>query len=168
MSKTILTVGDDQKTLILERTFAAPRSKVWAAFTDPDLFVQWWGPHGWSTTVTRFDFREGGDMIYCMKCEDERQTEWFGKTSCGKFVYGSIDPESSFAYTDYFTDEDGNETPGMPSTQATVEFIVDGDSTRIVSKASYDTAEALAQVMEMGMEEGIKQTWERLADLLEN
>ncbi|GIG64147.1 SRPBCC family protein [Phytomonospora endophytica] len=35
-------------TLILTRTFNAPRELVYQAFTDADQIAQWFGPEGWS------------------------------------------------------------------------------------------------------------------------
>ena len=34
--------------LVLSRQFAAPRTAVWAAFVEPEIISQWWGPHGWT------------------------------------------------------------------------------------------------------------------------
>lgn len=75
MNETKFTIQDDNKTLVVERVFYAPRSKVWAAWTTPELFVKWWGPNGWETTVKHMDFKEGGYLLYGMKCEDPEQTE---------------------------------------------------------------------------------------------
>lgn len=33
--------------LVLTRHFSAPRSAVWAAFSEPEIIAQWWGPAGW-------------------------------------------------------------------------------------------------------------------------
>ncbi|WP_417373914.1 SRPBCC family protein [Glutamicibacter protophormiae] len=34
--------------LVLSRQFSAPRTAVWAAFVEPEIICQWWGPHGWT------------------------------------------------------------------------------------------------------------------------
>jgi uncharacterized protein YndB with AHSA1/START domain len=34
--------------LVLSRQFTAPRSAVWAAFVEPEIIAQWWGPQGWT------------------------------------------------------------------------------------------------------------------------
>ncbi|WP_054821248.1 SRPBCC domain-containing protein [Arthrobacter sp. JCM 19049] len=33
--------------LVLTRHFAAPRTAVWAAFCEPEIIAQWWGPAEW-------------------------------------------------------------------------------------------------------------------------
>lgn len=167
MSESTFTILDDKMTLVVERTFQAERSKVWAAYTTADLLEKWWGPTGWETEVKEMEFRDGGHWLYCMVCKDKNQGEWFGQSSCGKGVYDSISPEDSFAYTDYFTDENGVETPGMPSSRTVLHFIESNGSTTITSTSIFESPEALKQVIEMGMKEGFDQTWDRLEAFLE-
>ncbi|MGP9488202.1 hypothetical protein CQ010_08370 [Arthrobacter sp. MYb211] len=38
----------EMNELVLSRQFAAPRAAVWAAFVEPEIITQWWGPHGWT------------------------------------------------------------------------------------------------------------------------
>ncbi len=166
MSETNFTIQDDKKTLVVERTFDAPRSRVWQAWTTPELFAKWWGPRGWSTTVKHMDFTEGGYLLYGMKCEDPAQTEWYGQYSWGKSTYSTINPESSFTYTDEFCDENGQVTPDMPAMVTDVRFIETDDKTQIVSTSVFDSPEALDQVIAMGMKDGLTQTWDRLEETL--
>jgi uncharacterized protein YndB with AHSA1/START domain len=167
MSETKFTVLDDRKTLVVERTFSAPRSKVWQAWTTPDLFVQWWGPTGWTTEAKEFNFSEGGSLLYGMKCEDPAQGEWYGKTSWGKMTFSNINPESSFDYMDEFTDENGTVTPKMPITRTEMKFEEQNGKTHVVCSGYYDSPEALEQVMALGMKEGLTQTWDRLEELVQ-
>lgn len=166
MSETKFTIQDDKKSLQVERVFTAPKSKVWAAWTTPELFAKWWGPRGWRTTVKHMDFTEGGYLLYGMKCEDPAQTDWYGKESWGKSEYTHIDAENSFAYTDYFTDENGVAAPSMPSMDIRIEFHEEDGATRVVSTTKFATAEALQQTIAMGMKEGLTQTWDRLEEML--
>lgn len=165
MNETTLTKNGT--TLTLERTINAPKDKVWQAYSDPELFVQWWGPEGWSTRVKQFDFQAGGSVLYGMKCEDEAQAEWYGQESWGKFEFGAVSPTDSFSYTDYFCDEDGTATDGMPATKTVLRLEELDGKTKIVSVSEYDSEAALQQVLDMGMEEGIKQTFNRLETLLQ-
>ena len=152
--------------LTLERTFDAPRQKVWDAFTKPELFSKWWGPRGWNTEVQEFNFVEGGVNHYGMKCEDEAQGEWYGKYSWGKMVFANIIPMDSFDYVDYFADENAVVQDGMPVSTTAMRFMEEGDKTRVVSVTTFESEEALKAVMDMGMIEGITQTWDRLGELL--
>ncbi len=42
--KTIYSIGEDQKTLITERSIAAPLEKVWQAWTTDSKLEKWWAP----------------------------------------------------------------------------------------------------------------------------
>ena len=33
--------------LVVTRTFTAPKTALWAAFVEPEIIAQWWGPAGW-------------------------------------------------------------------------------------------------------------------------
>ncbi|MDB5169108.1 MAG: activator of Hsp90 ATPase 1 family protein [Candidatus Saccharibacteria bacterium] len=162
MSKSIFTVLDDNKSLVVKRTFSAPKESIWAAYTEADKLAKWWGPKGWETEVKEMDFRVGGPWFYAMTCKDEAQGDWFGKSSCGKGVYDAIKPQDSFSYTDYFTDEDGTITPGMPTSRTTIELMQDNGETTITSTSEFESVEALKQVLDMGMQEGFDQTWDNL------
>lgn len=166
MSQTTFTIKEDKKTLVVERTFGAPRSKVWAAWTTPEMLEKWWGPKGWTTTVKHMDFNNGGYLHYGMKCEDPEQKDWYGKTEWGKSTYSDIDPENSYTYADAFCDEDGNVTPGMPIVNINMQFIEENGTTRVVSTTVFSKPEDLEQVIAMGMKEGLEQTWDRLEELL--
>lgn len=112
------------------------------------------------------DFRPGGVWHYCMKCVDKNQGEFYGMESCGKQVYKDIVEPEKIVYTDYFTDAEGNENDAMPATEGTLEFIDLGGKTRLVSRSEYISAEALKTVMDMGMLQGITETWDRLEERL--
>ncbi|MGH7196654.1 MAG: SRPBCC domain-containing protein [Candidatus Saccharimonadales bacterium] len=165
MNQTKLT--HTSNVLTLERTINAPKDKVWEAWTNPDVFAKWWGPRGWETTVKHMDFNPGGYLLYGMKCVDENQGEWYGQESWGKMEYEAIDPQASFTYTDYFTDENGKVTEGMPAAKATVAFEEVDGKTKMTNVTTYPTEAELTKVLEMGMEEGIKQTIDRLEELLQ-
>ena len=40
--------------LYFERTFDAPRDRVWQAFMDPAIVPHWWGKHGTTTSSRRW------------------------------------------------------------------------------------------------------------------
>lgn len=54
------------RTMVIERTIAAPVAAVWAAWTDPQALPQWWGPEGFSCRTTRIDLRQGGEWVFDM------------------------------------------------------------------------------------------------------
>lgn len=78
-----------------------------------------------------------------------------------------IEPEK-IVYTDYFSDAEGNVDESLPATEMTLEFIDLGGKTKLINRAEYVSEEALKTVMEMGMLQGITETWDRLNELLES
>jgi len=57
---TKITAEPGKQEIIIEREFDAPRELVFKAFTDPELYVQWIGLHGLTTTLETFEPRNGG------------------------------------------------------------------------------------------------------------
>ncbi|HLV13232.1 MAG TPA: SRPBCC domain-containing protein, partial [Trueperaceae bacterium] len=114
----------------------------------------------------RLDFREGGSWLYCMRCVDESQGEFYGQESWGKMVYAQIVRPERIVYTDYFTDAEGNVDTSLPASDTVLEFVDLGGRTRLVSRTTYATPEALKTVLDMGMLPGITQTWDRLEERL--
>ncbi|WP_405155586.1 SRPBCC domain-containing protein [Paenibacillus sp. FSL K6-0108] len=157
---------DNEKVLVLERVFDAPRELVFSMFKEPEHLQRWWGPRGWTIPVCNVDFRPGGIWHYCMKCEDKSQGDFYGMESWGKAVYKEIVEPERIVYTDYFSDAEGNTDESLPSTEVTMQFIDLGGKTKIVNRSEYVSAEALQTVMDMGMLQGITETWDRLAERL--
>ncbi len=163
--KMVSNVESD-KVLVLERVFDAPRDLVFKMFKEPEHLKRWWGPRGWELPVCNVDFRPGGVWHYCMKCVDQNQGEFYGMESWGKAVYKDINEPETIVYTDYFSDAEGNENEAMPATEVTMEFIDLDGKTKLVSRSEYVSAEALKSVMDMGMLQGISETWDRLEEQL--
>ena len=165
-SPAMTSTVEHSKELVLERRFSAPRSLVYAAFTQAEHLRQWWGPRGWDVTHCTVDLRPGGKWHYCMKCMDQAQDGFYGMESWGLGVYDEIQAPVRLVYTDYFSDAAGGINTEMPSSQTTLTFEEVGGGTRVVSRIVYGTEEALKTVMDMGMLEGITQTWDRLGEHL--
>jgi len=51
---------NDRELLIL-RTLDAPIELVWEAWTTPDHIAKWWGPDGFTNTITEMDVIPGGE-----------------------------------------------------------------------------------------------------------
>ena len=58
--KTQVTTPNDLE-IRLERVFDAPRDRVFAVWTDPELIPQWWGD---GTVVEELDVRNGGSYRF--------------------------------------------------------------------------------------------------------
>jgi len=158
---------ENDRVLVLERVFDAPRELVFQMFKEAEHLKQWWGPKGWEMPVCTIDFRPGGVWHYCMKCVDQNLGHFFGMEAWGKGVYKEIVESEKFIYNDYFSDAEGNIDESLPTSLITMEFIDLGGKTKLINRSEYESAEALKSVIDMGMMQGITETWDRLSERLE-
>jgi uncharacterized protein YndB with AHSA1/START domain len=64
-----------ETTLVLRRTFAAPQSKVFHAWTDPRHLKRWFAPSDdFEVSVAEVDLRVGGKYRIGMKPADKEET----------------------------------------------------------------------------------------------
>lgn len=148
-----------ERTFRLTREFNAPRELVFAAFSQCEHLKHWWGPTGWSLPVCEMDFRAGGTWFYCMRGPGPGGKEM---DSCGKATFQDISAPARIVYTDVFVDSEGNQLDNTPTMRITVTFEDVAGKTRITSETVFGSKEELETVLNMGMEEGITQTWDKL------
>ncbi len=168
MDKTRITKDLENKTLRIERTFNAPKEKVWRAYADKDWFEKWWGPEGWEAMTKTFDFKAGGTIHYGMKCVDKNQGEYYGQESWGLMRIETVDEPNAFTVTDYFSDTDGNINQEMPSQKMIVELAETDGRTTLISRSVLETVEQLEELVKMGMAEGFSSQLNRLETLLKD
>jgi uncharacterized protein YndB with AHSA1/START domain len=63
----ILQLFKKSKELRFERTYQAPLQTVWAAWTQPEMLRQWWGPEKTFVPECRIDPRVGGEIYVVME-----------------------------------------------------------------------------------------------------
>jgi uncharacterized protein YndB with AHSA1/START domain len=149
---------DGDRELVMTREFDAPRDLVFACYTDCEHLMQWWGPREWPLKHCTIDLRVGGKWHYCMVGPA-------GEEAWAIATYREITPTSRLVYMDYFSDAEGSEIP--PETLTTIEFedLRDG-RTRMKTRATFASPEARAEVLAMGMVEGMNETLDRLDEHL--
>jgi uncharacterized protein YndB with AHSA1/START domain len=152
-------VDKDRNTMTIGRRFAANRQLVWDCHTRRDYLDQWFAPKPLSTRTKTMDFREGGHWHYAMVMPD-------GQEFWGRMDYKTIHPIDGYALLDGFCDENGLLSPGMPQASWDVAFSDITGGTMVQTLVTYASAEALEQVIAMGMQQGITSTMERLDELL--
>jgi uncharacterized protein YndB with AHSA1/START domain len=145
------------REITFTRRFEAPRDLVFRAWTEPEHLKRWWGPRGFSLPVCTIDLRPGGAWHYLMT-DDSGQGGW------GKAIYDEIDRPRRLVFNDAFSDEEGNIVP--PVSHTTVTFEENGGATLVTIHTVYGTAAELDTVIQMGMEPGMNQTLDRLAEEL--
>lgn len=115
---------DEGATLRIERTFAAPPERVFAAWTEPAVLHRWFaaGPD-WTSTEVDVDLRVGGRYRLTMCGPDA-----VARTVVGEYL--QVDPPHRLAYTWMWEQSDG---PAVGvRTVVTVEFRAVGAGTSVV------------------------------------
>lgn len=140
-------------TIVLTRTFDAPRRLVWEAFTDPARMRRWMlPPPGWTLTVCECDVRVGGALRLAWKSEDADPV----MTLLG--VFTEAVPHERMVHTETMQLGSG-ETIG--SLLETHEFAEKGGITLMRITQAYDSKDArdgaIASGMDQGMEAGYAQ-----------
>lgn len=145
-------------TITLSKVFDAPKELVFSMFKNPHI-KEWWGPSTWPVSVSEQDFRPGGSWLYNMVGPD-------GTESWGKVLYEEIDEPNKIVYRDYFSDADGKVDETLPAGLVTITFEESGGQTTLTSRGDYQSPEDVKRLVEMGMIEGVKETWDQLEQLL--
>src|SRR5688572_18916685 len=93
-----------KNAIVIERVFDAPVELVWKMWTEPEHFKHWYGPEGFTVSMSEMDFRVGGKRFMCMEKPepDGSMKIWL----MGEFT--EIVPNKRLAYTDIPADENGN------------------------------------------------------------
>ncbi len=147
----VLAVTKDPNTctMTLVAEFPVPVSRVWAAWADPRQVERFWGPPTWPATFVEHPFVVGGLSRYYMTGPDGTQAH-------GWWRLLRLDPPHSFDLEDGFADETGAPNSTLPTTQMRLTLEATAEGTRMVIVSTFASAEAMAQLLTMGMEEGLK------------
>jgi uncharacterized protein YndB with AHSA1/START domain len=150
--RALITQPSDRE-IRSERVFDAPRDVVFAAYTDPELISEWWGPDGTTTIVDVMDVRAGGSWRFEIRNSDGSETAFRG-------TYREVTPPERIVQT--------FEWEGMPGHVAveTATFTEQGDSTRLLTTSLFHTTEERDGMVASGMESGMNETYARLDALL--
>lgn len=154
-------VDKEKCTITIKRSFAAKRQRVWDCYTKSELLDRWFAPKPLTTRTKFMDFREGGHWHYAM-VEPNGQEYW------GRMDYQTIHPIDSFTSLDGFCDDTGELNPALPRSKWHVTFSDVATHTLVETLVAYASPEALQQVMQMGLKDGLTSTLERLDELLWN
>lgn len=112
--------------LRLTRRFAAPRERVFDAWTDPVLLRRWWAAlQGWDTSVAEVDLRPRGHYRLSMR-DGDVGAEY---TVVGEYV--EVRRPERLAYT-WTWEGDPELMRGSEGTLVVVEFLEDGSETDVV------------------------------------
>ena len=150
---TVTAVRKDPAALTMTLTaeFDASPERVWQLWSDPRQLERWWGPPTYPATFTAHDLAPGARVAYYM-------TGPSGDQSHGFWDVVEADPPRRLVFVDGFANADGTPNDEFPRNEGRVTIeALDAGRTRMSIESIFPTAEAMQQVLAMGMEEGLTQ-----------
>jgi uncharacterized protein YndB with AHSA1/START domain len=145
------------RELVVARTIAAPRRRVFEAWTDPDRLARWWGPRGFTNAVRELEPCPGGAIRIDMRGPDGTVYPMAG-------VFREILEPERLVFSSAALDGEGEI---LFEVQNTVTFAERGGRTALTTRARVVKTTPGAPPYLEGMETGWDQSLERLAHSLE-
>jgi len=152
----------DRATITIVSEFDAGVERVWQMWEDPRLLEKWWGPPTYPATVVDHELSPGGVVTYYMTGPE-------GDQPWGRWDVKTVERPHLIEIEDSFAEEGGQANTDMPSGRMRVELEeIEGapGRTRMSIAQISSSPEALQEMLEMGMEEGMKQSLAQVDDLL--
>ena len=159
MPVTSVTQDAAALTMTVTADFPVPVQRLWDAYVDPRQLERFWGPPTYPAQFTRHDAAAGGRSAYAMTGPD-------GDVSRGYWEWISVDPQSSFEVRDGFALSDGSPNTELPSMRMVFAFQSTQAGARVTTTTYFNTADELASLIEMGMDEGLKQAMGQIDQVL--
>ncbi|MBT2593703.1 SRPBCC domain-containing protein [Arthrobacter sp. ISL-72] len=144
-------------TLVAE--FDADVQRVWQIWEDPRQLERWWGPPTWPATFEQLEFQPGGKAAYYMTGPD-------GTKARGWWRITSVQAPNQLEFDDGFADDNGAPVDAMGTTHAIVTLEDIGSRTRMTVLSTFESEEQMNKMVEMGMEEGMKEAAGQIDALL--
>ncbi|MEN9646457.1 MAG: hypothetical protein RL238_3126 [Actinomycetota bacterium] len=144
-----------EREIVLVRVLAAPRSAVFAAWTDPAAFAQWFGPADFRIDMREMDVRVGGRACFDMVQGD-------GTVYTNRIEYLEIVPDSKIVF-DHGSDVDDDDG----RFRVTLQFDQQDDGKTVLTlRQVHPTVEQRNAGIGFGAVEFGQQTMQKLADHL--
>ena len=155
-NQTIITAEPGRQELFITREFDAPRELLFRAFTDPELLAQWLGPRDLTLEVEAFEPRDGGAWRYINKDTNGNEYGFHG-------TFHTMTEELMIQTFEF---------EGMPeSGHVTLDTMrlekLPNDRTRVTIQSVFQSVADRDGMVQSGMEQGVREGYERLDDILE-
>ena len=148
---TVTAVRKDPKalTMTVDAEFDATPERVWQLWADPRQLERWWGPPTYPATFTKHDLAPGSRVEYHMTGPEGDQPK-------GYWDILETDPPHRLVVRDGFRNDDGSTNDELPRNEFRVTIAEAGEGrTRMTIQNTFPSAEAMEQLIAMGMEQGL-------------
>ena len=152
MTGTVINTPAGTPFVEVSREFAATPAQLFKIISDRDLVAQWLGPRELEATVEKYDVRPGGTYRYIHRDNDGEYAF--------RGVFHSVEPDKLIIQT--------FEWEGAPGEVCIEKLTLEPteNGVRFHQQSVFPSVEARDQFIEYGMESGINDSMERLAELL--
>ncbi|PHK49593.1 SRPBCC family protein [Staphylococcus edaphicus] len=155
-----MSVQVEENKIIFTRNFKATAEQIFKAYTEPNLFKEWFHPQGASTEIYEFDVQTGGKAFFAIRAPQG--------TSYTVTQYNKVIEPKVIDYNDYFADKDGSIDKKMAGMHNTIHIeTCEDDTSKVTSVAELPDPKAAQQLIDMGVEAGMNSTFDNLELLLE-
>src|SRR6478609_3510671 len=139
------------REITVSRLLKAPIELVWEVWTSPEHIKNWWGPDGFTNTISKMDIKSGGEWDLVMHGPD-------GTDYKNKSVFKEVVKHKKLVY----------EHVSSPKFIATVEFEAQGGKTLLNWQMLFESREQLIQVVKtFKADEGLRQNVDKLSQYLQ-
>ncbi|MFD4295422.1 SRPBCC domain-containing protein [Rhodococcus sp. NPDC058505] len=149
----------DNRTLTIIADFPAPVARIWQIYADPRQLEKVWGPPTFPATVVDHDLAPGGRVTYFMTGPE-------GEKFAGYWQVIDVDEPNRFSFEDGFANEDFTPNTALPVSTSVYAFTEHDGGTRATYVSTYPTADALQQVLDMGVVEGASSAINQIDELI--
>ncbi|MEU4391195.1 SRPBCC family protein [Kribbella sp. NPDC023855] len=150
---TTISAPEGTPFVSVTREFDATPEQLFRVQTDPELIAQWLGPRELEAIVEEYDVRPGGRYRYIHKAQDGTEYAFRG-------VFHTVEPATLIIQT-----FEWEGAPGQVCLEnATYEKTETG--VRLHTHSVFPSVEARDAAVQSGMEYGINDSMDRLAELL--
>lgn len=143
------------REIVISRLFAAPRERVFDAFSKPAMVKQWLhGPPGWTLEVCRIDLRVGGKYRYVWRNQARQEMGMSG-------VYTEVVRPERIVNTEVF------EPAWYPGEALSTLVLTEKKAgTLMTVTARYDSRKIRDEILASPMEGGLEFSYQRLDALI--
>ena len=149
------TTAAQTEGLVITRIIDAPVELVWQAWTEPARIHLWWGPTGFTTTTTSFDFRVGGEWHVVLRAPD-------GAEYPARYTFIEIVPIERIVYRNSISQGVAWSGNPPPLYTATVTFEEKGGRTLLTIRALFENADQMQDSIRRGFATGTNQSLDKL------
>ena len=153
-----------ENDVILERTFDAPREKVWKAWTDPEMLKHWWGPNNVTIPECEVDLKVGGKFYIVMEA-GEAMGQYKGTKWPMLAEFTAVEPNAKLFYDAKAWTEGAKEETMIDQTTELI-LVEVGDKTKLKIRAIIHEAGPGAGMAVQGMQAGFTQQLKKFKDFL--